>query len=63
MRTAYRLALHGLLNLSYTTQDHLLRGGTITSELSPPTSLINQENGPHANLVRTFSQLRALHPK
>lgn len=38
---------HGLLRqLSYTTQDHLLRGGPTHSELDPPTSMVNQESAP-----------------
>jgi hypothetical protein len=45
--TACWLAPHGLLSLlSYTTQDHLLRGGTTHSGLGPPPSVINQENAP-----------------
>lgn len=44
---AYWLFLHGLLSLlSYTSQDHMLRGSTAHSELVPPISIINQENDP-----------------
>ena len=41
----YWFAFHGLLNLpSYNTQDYIVpRAGTTLSELSPPTSVINQE--------------------
>lgn len=41
------LALHSLLSLvSYATQDHLSKGGTVSIDLSPPISVINQENAP-----------------
>lgn len=47
-------------------QDHQPRGGTARSDLGPPTSLINQENGPqacpHADLMEAFSQVRSLFP-
>lgn len=44
---AYWFVTHGLITLlSNTIQDHMLRGGTVRSELSPPTSGINQENDP-----------------
>ena len=57
--TLYWLAPHGLLSLfSYGTQDQLPTGGTIHSELSPSTSLINQEKAqrscPQANLIEAF---------
>ena len=61
MSAAHCLALHGLLTLlSYRTQNH--RGGIVHSDLGPPTSIINQGNGPQAwrqaNLVGAFSQFR-----
>ena len=44
---AYWLALHGLLGLlSYRTQDHQTRIGTVHSVLGPPASIINEENAP-----------------
>lgn len=33
-------------SLSYTAQDHLLRGVTTRNEMDTPTSMINQENVP-----------------
>ena len=48
--------------LSYTAQDHLPRGDTIHSGLSPPTSIADQENAPYtclqASLMEVFDQLR-----
>ena len=42
---AYVLAPHGSHSLlSYTTEDHLSKGGTTHSGLGHPTSIINQEN-------------------
>jgi hypothetical protein len=41
---AYWLAPHGLSNLlSYSTQDHLPKGVTNCSELSPPKSITNKK--------------------
>ena len=68
---AYWLAPCGLLNLpSYSTQDYstqVPRGGTALSELSPPTSVINQEKCTTGlsqdNLVGSFSQLQFPLPK
>lgn len=53
----YWLAFHCLLNLiSYTSQDHLFRGGTAQSGLGALTSTINQEmpslTCPLANLMK-----------
>lgn len=56
---AYWLAPQGLLDLlSYTTQDHLVRGDTFHNTLDPPTLTINQK----ASLVEEFSQLKFLFP-
>lgn len=64
--TASWLALHGLPNLSYITQDHLSGGGTVCSELCPPSSVINQENALQAylqaHLMETLSPLRFFFP-
>lgn len=35
-------------------QDHGSRGGTASRGLSPPTSVINQENAPHVKIVRSL---------
>lgn len=44
-------AVRGLLSLlSYPSQDHLPRGGTVHSGLSPPIPIINQENDTQACL-------------
>lgn len=52
-----------LTHISYTSQDHLARGGTTISGLCPPTSTINQTNAPQArslpNLVETIPKLRS----
>lgn len=41
------IALHGLHSpLSYNTEDYHLRDDTAYSELSPPTSIINQKKAP-----------------
>jgi hypothetical protein len=59
---------HGLFSLlSYRTQDHQPRDGTTHNVLGPPTSIINQENGPTdlptGNLMEVFSQLNLLFPE
>lgn len=44
-KTAYWLALPGLLNLfSYTPQNHLSRGGPSHSGLEPPPLIADQQN-------------------
>jgi hypothetical protein len=60
---AYWLTLHGLLSLlSNSIQDLLHTGDTTLYKLSPPTSIINQENAPHdgawTNLAWAVSQLK-----
>lgn len=42
--TAHWLTLPGLLSLSNSTQDLLLRAGIYPYELGPPPPIINQEN-------------------
>ena len=40
----------------YTTQDHLPMNGTTHSGLSPPISIINQENASHAGLTNSLKE-------
>lgn len=57
MENTYRPASHGLLNLlSYTSQDHLPRGGTAPSGLCSPSSNINGENIPQASLQVSMNE-------
>lgn len=68
MNVAYCLLPQGSQSqLSYASQEHLLRGGTAQSgtshiELGAATSLINEENSPlscpQASLLETILQLR-----
>ena len=47
----------GLLSLlSYTTQDHLPRGGAAHNGLSPPISITNQEVSPQSFLQATLME-------
>lgn len=50
--------------LSYTTEDHLSRGGTSHSGRGPPISILSQENAPQlcprVNLMETIPQVRVL---
>lgn len=54
------IVLLGLPSLtSYTTENHLLRGGSFYNGLGPPTSIISHENAllacPQTSLVNDFS--------
>ena len=52
---AYWLASHGLLSLlSYRTQDHQSRDGTINYELGPSPLMTNWENALQPDLMETF---------
>lgn len=42
------------------SQDYQPRSGGAHSDLNPPTSIMDQENAPQANLVGAFPQLRCL---
>lgn len=61
---AHRLALHSfsLPGQPDSLQEHLPREGTAHSMLTPPTSIVNQENAPQtclqANLMEAISQPR-----
>lgn len=49
---------HLLRNLSYTIQTHLHRDGTAHGGLGAPTSTIDQDNSPEANLMAAGLQVR-----
>ena len=51
--TAHWLTLPGLLSLSNSTQDLLLRVGICPYELGPPPTIINQDNTLQTNLQST----------
>lgn len=55
MSAAYQLALHGLLSLSYRTQNHQPRGDTTYNGPGPlAPSITNSENALQLELMQAF---------